>query len=231
MKIAILSDIHGNSSALENVLTEIRTLKITKLLILGDFVGYYYHPDKVFELLEGWDYQFIKGNHESMMLEAANCSKTRELVHKQYGSGVNFALERLDPLHIKKLQTAPSIRPIKIMEASILMCHGSPWGEDEYVYPDAPQTVLERCLESSHDYVLLGHTHHPFIFKGTKNILVNPGSVGQSRKRGGKACWAIIDIHSKIVELKETAYDVASLITEAKKQDPHIPYLHEILVR
>ena len=49
MKIAIISDLHGNHYALEEVLKEARIEKIEKILVLGDIVGYFYNPDKIFE--------------------------------------------------------------------------------------------------------------------------------------------------------------------------------------
>ena len=48
MKIAIISDLHGNHYALEEVLKEARTEKIEKILVLGDIVGYYCNPEKIF---------------------------------------------------------------------------------------------------------------------------------------------------------------------------------------
>ena len=62
MKIAIISDIHGNYEALFSVLEKAKKESVEHLLILGDIVGYYYHPDKVLNLLAQWSYDMIKGN-------------------------------------------------------------------------------------------------------------------------------------------------------------------------
>ena len=51
MKIAILSDIHGNNTALKAVLMEIDKIGVDKILFLGDYVGYYYSPDIIFNLM------------------------------------------------------------------------------------------------------------------------------------------------------------------------------------
>jgi predicted phosphodiesterase len=61
--------------------------------------------------------------------------------------------------------------------------------------------------------------------------IVNPGSVGQSRMKGGIANWAIINTNNKTVELKSTKYKVDDLILEVKKRDPQNPYLVNILLR
>ena len=70
MKFALLSDIHGNSFALKEVLKAVKKKKITTLIITGDFVGYYFWPLEVFELLKGWIIVAIRCNHDRM-LEAA----------------------------------------------------------------------------------------------------------------------------------------------------------------
>ena len=67
MKIGVLSDIHGNHIALEAVLTEAVSLDINRLCVLGDMVGYYYHPDRVLEMLKAWPVDVIQGNHERML--------------------------------------------------------------------------------------------------------------------------------------------------------------------
>ena len=72
MKIAILADIHGNHYALLQVLRKAKQLKVEKILILGDLIGYYYYPEKVLEMLSEWDCKFIKGNHEDLLKEILN---------------------------------------------------------------------------------------------------------------------------------------------------------------
>ena len=70
MKIAVLSDIHGNNLALKLVLDEARILGVERLFILGDIVGYYYHPEEVIHLLNDWHKEMIQRNHESMLKDA-----------------------------------------------------------------------------------------------------------------------------------------------------------------
>ena len=69
MRIGVLSDIHGNNFALEQVLIEARKEGLTKLLVLGDIVGYYYSPEKALDLLYDWDFLMIKGNHEEILFD------------------------------------------------------------------------------------------------------------------------------------------------------------------
>ena len=67
MKIAILSDIHGNFLSLKAVIKEIKIKKINKIICLGDYINYYYEPDKCIDLLKSINAKCIKGNHENIL--------------------------------------------------------------------------------------------------------------------------------------------------------------------
>jgi predicted phosphodiesterase len=79
--------------------------------------------------------------------------------------------------------------------------------------------------------VFIGHSHYPFIYKSSNTLLVNIGSVGQLRSKGGDASWGILNTENGTVELKITRYDVRPLLEEVKLIDPDITYLSEILKR
>lgn len=229
MKIAVISDIHGNHYALCDVLREAREVGVEKLLILGDLVGYYYHPDKVLELLSDWDYEIIGGNHESLLKKLLDGTINAEKVQAKYGKGHAIALEKLRLEQISFLINLPFQKSVCFDGVSFLLNHGSPWDPDHYLYPDSED--LELCDSASHDFVLVGHSHYPFTFQGPNSVLINCGSVGQSRSQGGSAAWACIETEGKKFELKETKYNVHDLITEVEAIDPEILYNKEVLTR
>ena len=67
MKVAVLSDIHGNYDAFKEVLKKAEQEGVKHLLILGDIVGYYYSPQKILKSLSDWSFDMIKGNHEDIL--------------------------------------------------------------------------------------------------------------------------------------------------------------------
>lgn len=231
MKIAIISDIHGNHYALQKVLDFARKEKVEKLLVLGDVCGYYYHPEKVLSLIDEWDYKFIRGNHERLLFQLVKGEIDGDYVRKRYGSGHRFALEKLSGEQIKKIVEAPDQLLVKFDNTSILMCHGSPLDKDQYLYPDTEIKVLEQCSNEDVDLILVGHSHHPFIFYGKLSTLINVGSVGQSRSIGGVASWLIINTVNKTFEVKSTPYCTDNLVSETALFDPEIQYLRDILRR
>lgn len=231
MKVGIISDIHGNHYALEEVLKESKKIGIEKLLVLGDIVGYYYHPEKVLQMLEQWDCEVIKGNHEVILEELRGGKIDSKTVKKKYGSGHAVALEKLDEEVLEWLISLPVQRSIILDDVSFQLNHGSPWSIDQYLYPDAKVDVLERCNSASHDFVLIGHSHYPFSYQCSNSLLINTGSVGQSREKGGSASWAVVNTSNNVFTIKSTTYRTKELIKEVEMFDDKLEYSKNILIR
>jgi len=231
MKIAILSDIHGNSVALAAVLAEVTDAGIDQLFVLGDFVGYYYSPDKVLAQLSKFTTAMVRGNHETMMEVSQHDEEAKAKVRAKYGSGVSQALEKLSAEQVRALLALPETATVIIDGVTFLLCHGSPWDNNEYIYPDASEEVLRRCAAEKADFVLLGHTHRPFLYTHDGTVVLNPGSVGQPRDIGNLASWAVIDTANRSVVQRRTSFDTALVAEEAGRIDPGVPYLVEVLTR
>jgi len=231
MKIGILSDIHGNHHALLEVLKEAKKEKIQKLLVLGDVVGYYYHPEEVLSLLSEWDFELIRGNHEDILTNLIQNPSTSEEIRKKYGSGHRHALEKLSKDQLELLRGLPETKAVQLDGISILMSHGSPWSSDLYLYPDTREEVLSKFDLYDYDFILVGHSHYAFCIKRRKCLVVNPGSVGQSRQKGGKAYWAVLNTSNRVVEFRITDFSVTDLVADVLKYDDDVEYNHSVLKR
>lgn len=231
MKIGIIADIHANSLALEAVLDAAGKESIERLLIAGDFVGYYFHPDAIMEQLASWDMCAIRGNHENLLASAVSDPTSLEKTEGVYGSGLRIALKTLTPDQLQKLTTLPETMAIERGGCRILLCHGSPWDTDMYVYPDSSREIRRRVASVEADIVVMGHTHYPMLIEVENKILVNPGSVGQPRNRKPGASWALLDTDTQKVDFRHEMYDVDRVVEEARKRHPEIPYLADVLTR
>lgn len=231
VKLALMGDIHGNDSALQAVLAAAASSGVKKLLITGDLVGYYYAPLNVLEQLQSWDRHVVRGNHEDMLITARSDPEFLTQVDARYGTGLRTAIEQLSEQQIDELCSLPHPLELMIDGCRILLCHGAPWDNDCYVYPDAQPALLERCAMQEFDLVVMGHTHYPMqqMLGGTR--VVNPGSVGQPRNRRPGAHWALFDTVSQSLEFRQEQYDSSVLVQECQQRHPELPYLAEVLIR
>lgn len=231
MKLALLGDIHGNADALRAALAAASLSGADELFITGDLVGYYFAPREVLELLQPWRRQVVRGNHEDMLKTARSDQASLVEVDVRYGSGLRTAIEQLSEEQLDELCSLPHPLKHEVDGCKILLCHGAPWDNEYYVYPDAQAELLDRCAVQEFDLVVLGHTHYPMQHRIGDTLLVNPGSVGQPRNRQPGAHWALFDTTTRSVEFHHEQYDASRLVQECQQRNPELPYLAEVLTR
>lgn len=231
MKLALLGDVHGNDFALRTVLAAAASSGAESLLLTGDLVGYYFDPLKVLELLQPWNRYVVRGNHEDMLIAARSDSAFLAQVDTRYGTGLRVAVEQLSEKQLDELCSLPHPLDLVIDGCRILLCHGSPWNNDQYIYPDAQPELLSRCTVQEFDLVVLGHTHYPMQQVIGTTVVVNPGSVGQPRNRQPGAHWALFDTANRSLEFHCEQYDSSGLVQECLQRHPELPYLAEVLIR
>jgi len=231
VRYAVLSDIHGNQYALEEVLKDIKRQGIHKLLLLGDYVGYYYGITSILEQIRQFDFIAIRGNHEDLLLDGMKDGRVLKLLDVKYGTSHRRCIETLPKHELNFLTKLPRTCELKIDGLKVLLCHGAPWSTSEYVYPNADNVVLNKYDDYAYDFIFFGHTHYRTVFDRNGMQVVNPGSVGQSRQMGGMAYWCILDTEQKKVEFMNTPYDTAALVKEVINNDLILSYNLNILSR
>lgn len=230
MKVALLADIHANDLALHAVLSRARDCGVERLLIAGDFVGYYRRASRMLAMLNEWNFDAISGNHEAMLEQAADEGEASR-IRAKYGSGIDAARSSLTPRQVEWLCGLPEKLSITVDGWRVLLCHGTPWDRDEYMYPDRVASSLPRLAQLEADIIISGHTHYPYLVRHDSIILVNPGSVGQPRDGSPGACWALWDTGDNSVSLRREPYDSSPLLQDCRLYDAQHPYLASVLTR
>jgi putative phosphoesterase len=233
-KIALISDIHANFASLDAIKNDEEFIKCDDIILLGDAVGYYYDSEEVIRFLIENDAISILGNHDEDLLYNIKYNKyPSEEYIKRYGSGLIYAKDSISQKSIEWLQSLPEKLDLRIENVSILLCHSSPIKKNDYIYPDCNYQKRKELFDLDYDCIFMGHSHYQYVFNKSNQIIVNPGSIGQSREVGGYSFWAIIKIanNEMDVELKQTEYDVTEVESMAKKIDPDVPYIYNILRR
>lgn len=176
MRIAVMSDIHGNLWALDAVLADIARRNADVTVNLGDILSGPLLPAETAERLMALGLPTIRGNHERQVLEHDPA---------RMGASDLWAHEHIAPAQREWIASLPaSMR----LQDDVLMVHGTP-GSDlvywmETVDPAGQRTatyaeVLERAGDAQASLILCGHTHVPrSVLLDDGRLVVNPGSVG-----------------------------------------------------
>jgi predicted phosphodiesterase len=176
MKIAILSDIHGNLVALQAVLRDIAQQGVDQTVNLGDILSGPLNPAETADLLMSLDLPTIRGNHERQLLSHPP---------ESMGASDRFAYERLSTSQLDWIKGLPLEMQL---DGDILLVHGAPADDLQYlletvdatgVRPASVAEITGRIEGVSQEMVVCGHTHIPRSLRlPDGRHVINPGSVG-----------------------------------------------------
>lgn len=186
MKIAVLSDAHGNMIYFQKCIRAIKKHNPDKIIFLGDCFGYMREGDAILTSLRRLNAQVLLGNHEAMLLGMVQYDVDKEEIYglkidrKNIGNGNWHYLERLKPSYYEEIDNR-----------KILYVHGCPDDPlNGYLYED---NKLYDWTENRYDYIFMGHTHYPYIKRIGSTVYVNVGAVGLPRDAGNAPGFAIIN--------------------------------------
>jgi len=218
MKIAVLSDIHGNREALEAVLEHIARQNIDKIFICGDLAMAGPEPSRTVEFLKSFDATFIQGNTDEMIVK--NIIPPNEIM----SNALKYAQYELTDEQKSFLANLPFSHSEKIEELNLLFVHGSPQKNNEDILPDQNQEKIAEIIEgTTQDLIFCGHTHLPCGYQVKKQTVVNVGSVGRPFCEEPKACYVTVNINKSEAEILHhfVEYDVQS----ASKKLAKLPFV------
>lgn len=220
MRVAVVSDVHGNRHAFEAVLDAVEEAGAEELWCLGDLVGYGAEPDACVELARRHAAVCLVGNHDLAVLGT--------IPFDQFTRGAELAArwttEVIAPESLAYLAGLEAQR----LDEAVGLYHASPrdpiW---EYVLS---ALQAELCLDAlQHRVACIGHSHVALAFSRSAGLpatgetcpagteldvgegewLLNPGSVGQPRDGDARASWLMLDTSAWTAAFHRTAYDVS----------------------
>ena len=178
--IALISDIHGNYTALTEVLAKIDRMAIKEVYCLGDIAGYYTEINACCNELRRRNIKAIMGNHDWYIAGNGFCPRSKS---------ANDCLEYQRTVISEENYNWIRSLPVFFSVGKLSLVHGG-WGDpiDEYIDP----TSGYFCRVSG-KYFASGHTHRQVICDFGDKVYCNPGSVGQPRDDDPRAAFATFD--------------------------------------
>lgn len=230
MRIAVLSDIHGNLEAFEAVLADIERIGADAVYSLGDVVGYGANPGACIELVQARAAVSLLGNHDAAVAGLAALEDFNEFARW----AVEWTAERLPAWQIEYLAALPCLR----REPRFLFAHASPVEPERWHYIHGEADLAEPFAAFAEHVCFVGHSHRPGVyavgggrpaarrgggeeFRAAGRYLVNVGSVGQPRDRDPRSSYALFDATSDHVEIRRVPYPVE--LTQQRMRAAGIP--------
>ena len=222
MRYLVISDVHANLEALEATLAH--AAAHDAVLVLGDLVGYGADPNAVIDRIRQLpSATIIRGNHDKVGAGIENVEAFNHLAKQ----AITWTASTLTAANRTWLAALPA-GPINI-DATVEICHGSPFDEDVYIFDDLD--ARRALLSAERALCLFGHTHVPAVYRfdtefrpvgpprgetfrllldGAAKYLVNCGAVGQPRDGDPRAAYGMLDTEKRTITVTRVPYDLAT---------------------
>jgi putative phosphoesterase len=225
-RIALLSDMHGNSAATEAVLADIDAAAPDETICLGDLVGYGARPNEVIDLVRERGIPTIMGNYDDGVgFDRDNCGcaykdKDEEARGQQSLFWTRGVVDNDRKAFLRTF--APELRR-EVNGIRIRLVHGSPRRMNEYLFEDRDEGSLKRIAAiADADVLVFGHTHKPWHREIDGVLFVNTGSVGKPKDGDPRACRVLLTVRQDgtvEVDTRRVDYDIAAMAAAIRAAD------------
>lgn len=182
MRIAIISDIHGNLTALQAVLADIKLHKVDQIVCLGDTVTLGPQPKMVLDTLRELNCIFIKGNHDAAILDPERADDFE--IADYLIPDLIWCRDQLTTNDLKLIESFKDTHEITFSNGvTALFFHGSPLSPTDIIQATTEPALLEKYFEGQNATVFIGgHSHIQMYRRYGEKLILNSGSVGNAFK-------------------------------------------------
>ena len=220
---AIITDIHGNLSALEAALSRTEELGIERIFCGGDLVGYGPRPNEVCALIAQREIPTIYGNYDyAIARDEEDCGCAYVTAHdRELGQrSVDWTLAHTSQRSKDFMRGLPFDLRFAVGEVGVHLVHGSPRKVNEYLFEDKPARLYERLARSENDPALaFGHTHKPWVHEYGGVLFVNCGSVGKPKDGDARGAFAVLtpNAGTVAVSIERVSYNAEAVAAEVRR--------------
>jgi predicted phosphodiesterase len=214
LRVAVVSDVHGNAVALAAVLAELEREQ-PDLIVFGGDLTWGPLPVETFALASGLNARFVRGNAERAVLENKSSTEREQWMQANHTPEMRKFLAGFEQHVVVEVD---GLGPVRV-------CHGSPRTDEECVTPETPEArVLEFSEGVDERVIVTAHVHIQFDREVAGIRSVNAGSVGLPYEGRPGAYWALLGPE---VDLRRTEYDLDEAVVRYRATD--IPGVEEIV--
>lgn len=184
MRVAIISDMHGNCFALDKALADLREQSVSQIVCLGDAVQGGPQPAQVVARLQELGCPVVMGNADAWLLSSIATSTVEEVTERQLKIR-EWSLSQLSDDDRGYIQTFQPTVEVPLGGGRSLLCfHGSPYSFDDIILPETPEEEFHRFLDAFRPAIMTGgHTHMQQVRRLDSTFFFNPGSIGLAYNR------------------------------------------------
>lgn len=218
MKLALISDIHGNYHALEAVLDDIRRQQADRVFVLGDIVFKGPLPERCVEAVRQLETVVLQGNID----ELVGTNRIQPGFAKSAGHEAALKQEmawvrsRLTEDQLNYLTELPMEHQLELENGQVLrLVHATPQNVLDVVTPMEDEAGYERMFAGSKaDIVAYGHIHLGYVRSFGGKMIINTGSVGLPFDGNWRASYALLEVTSGgvSVTLRRVEYDLEAAV-------------------
>ena len=209
IKIAIVSDIHGNSVALKEVLKDAEKNLVDEYIFLGDLVNDLPFGNETLKIVREKSDKIIKGNKEQYLIEYEKYNY--DWKNLQFRN-VKFMYNELSKENMNFIRNLPHFLKKEYAGVKILFAHGSPNSVEELLNRNKRELLEKYANEIDADALIFGHTHEKMWYEYINGkLIMNAGCCGVSPHYFGKAEYVILELDEgkiKNINLRVIPYDI-----------------------
>ncbi|HJP71544.1 MAG TPA: metallophosphoesterase family protein [Candidatus Limnocylindria bacterium] len=220
MRVAVVADLHANLPALRAVLDDAAKIGCDAIWCAGDVIGRGPHPNEVAELLRALDVPTVQGNWDEAVGMDREHSGALWPSHEAEELGalsLGWTKQAISDENRAWLRNLPTSQRFGVEGRSVLLFHGSPLKQTEYLWSDRPSRYFARIAsDEADDLFCFGHTHESFHRVVGQGHFVAAGSVGCGLDGDARARYAVVYVGQPdiAVGFRSVDYDHASVVRD-----------------
>lgn len=224
MKLAVISDIHGNIHALEALWQDVEAQQPDAVYCLGDLVGYGAFPNEAIEFVRSREIPTIMGNYDQGVgfdMDDCGCVYKNPVDDARGKRSLIWSRRETSAENKEYLKKLPMQIRLDEQTPSLLLVHGSPRRINEYLYQDRPDATFARLAKlAGTDVVFFGHTHLPYQKKLAGTWFVNTGSVGKPKDGDPRGGYVLAELGRSVsFTYRRVAYDIPAAAAAIRDSD------------